>query len=198
MLVAGVDSSTQSTKVVLCRAEDGTILEQRSAPHPGGTECDPDAWWAALKQAGDGLLRRAAAIGVAGQQHGMIVLDPAGQVIRPALLWNDLRSSGAAADLINEYGGPQWWATHTGSVPTASFTVTKLRWLADHEPANAARAESVLLPHDWLTWKLMTSGGHGDSRGPHGPGSRRDGTIEPVTDRGDASGTGYFATAKGT
>ena len=184
MLVAGVDSSTQSTKVVLCRADDGSVLDERSAPHPAGTECDPTAWWAALRQAGGDLLHRAAAIGVAGQQHGMIVLDHAGQVIRPALLWNDLRSAGAAADLISEQGGPAWWATHTGSVPTASFTVTKLRWLADHEPANAKRAETVLLPHDWLTWRLLR------------PGAGR--AREPVTDRGDASGTGYFSTAAGS
>ncbi len=186
MLVAGVDSSTQSTKVVLCRAEDGAILEQRSAPHPGGTECDPAAWWTALQEAGEGLLSQAAAVGVAGQQHGMIVLDQAGRVIRPALLWNDLRSAGAAADLISEQGGSTWWAAHTGSVPTASFTVTKLRWLADHEPANAKRAETVLLPHDWLTWRLR-SGGGGSGRG----------AGEAVTDRGDASGTGYFSTATG-
>src|SRR5215475_4599088 len=186
MLVAGVDSSTQSTKIVLCRAEDGKILEQRSAPHPAGTEVDPAAWWTAVQQAGDGLLNQAAAIGVAGQQHGMVVLDRAWQVIRPALLWNDLRSAGAASDLISEHGGPSWWATHTGSVPTASFTVTKLRWLADHEPANAKRAETVLLPHDWLTWRLRSgvAGGGG-------------GSGEAVTDRGDASGTGYFSTAGG-
>jgi xylulokinase len=187
MLVAGVDSSTQSSKVVLCRAEDGTIVDQRSAPHPGATECDPAAWWTALHQAGGGLLSQAAAVGVAGQQHGMIVLDRFGQVIRPALLWNDLRSAGAAADLISEHGGPQWWATRTGSVPTASFTVTKLRWLADHEPANAKRAETVLLPHDWLTWKLRSGDG--------GDGGR---AGDAVTDRGDASGTGYFSTATGT
>ena len=154
MLVAGVDSSTQSTKVVLCDADDGTIVEQRSAPHPPGTEVDPAAWWTALQQAGEGLLERAAAVGVAGQQHGMVVLDHAGQVIRPALLWNDLRSADAATQLIGEMGGREWWARRTGSVPTASFTVTKLRWLADHEPENATRAETVMLPHDWLTWKL--------------------------------------------
>jgi xylulokinase len=179
MLVAGVDSSTQSTKVLLCDADDGTVLGRGSAPHPGGTECDPAAWWAALRQAGDGLLERAAAVGVAGQQHGMIVLDDDGEVIRPALLWNDLRSAAAAAELVRERGGPQWWAEHTGSVPTASFTVTKLRWLAEHEPASAALAAAVLLPHDWLTWRLC--GG--------GPG---------VTDRGDASGTGYFSPAAGS
>src|SRR5215831_8809086 len=139
MLVAGVDSSTQSTKVMLCRADDGTIVGQASAPHPDGTECDPELWWQALAKAGDGLLGRADAIGVAAQQHGMVVVDEAGQVIRPALLWNDVRSAPQARALISELGGPQEWASQTGSVPTASFTVTKLRWLAEHEPDNAAR-----------------------------------------------------------
>jgi xylulokinase len=181
-LVAGVDSSTQSCKVVLCRAEDGAVIARGSAAHPPGTEVDPAAWWAALCQAGDGLLERAHAVGIAGQQHGMVVLDSDGEVVRPALLWNDLRSAQAAAELVAEYGGPQWWAAHVGSVPTASFTVTKLRWLARHEPASAARAASVLLPHDWLTWQLCG-----------GPGT----SAALVTDRGDASGTGYFSPATG-
>jgi len=201
MLVAGVDSSTQSTKVVLCRAEDGQVAGRGSAPHPAGTECDPQAWWTALQQAGDGLLTRAAAVGVAGQQHGMIVLDDAGQVIRPALLWNDLRSAGAAAALVREHGGPAWWADRTGSVPTGSFTVTKLRWLADHEPVSAARAAAVLLPHDWLTSRLASdgderaSGAADPGSGPGGwPGAGR---ATAVTDRGDASGTGYFSPSAG-
>ena len=177
MLVAGVDSSTQSTKILLCRAEDGEVVARGSAPHPGGTECDPAAWWSALQQAGRGLLDRADAVAVAGQQHGMVAADETGQVIRPALLWNDLRSAAAAATLIAERGGPAWWAEHTGSVPNGSFTVTKLRWLADHEPDHAARTRLVLLPHDWLTWRL--------------------GATEPVTDAGDASGTGYFSPAGG-
>jgi xylulokinase len=112
----------------------------------------------------------------------MIVLDEKGGVIRPALLWNDIRSSPQAAALAAELGGPAAWAERTGSVPTMSFTVAKLRWLAEHEPENVARAERVLLPHDWLTWRL---GG--------GPGS---GTL-PTTDRGDASGTGYFSPTRG-
>jgi xylulokinase len=183
MLVAGVDSSTQSTKVLLCRAEDGTVVGQSSAPHPDGTECDPELWWQALGEAGRGLLDRADAIGVAAQQHGMVVLDEGGQVIRPALLWNDMRSAPQAAALIAELGGPAEWARRTGSVPTASFTVTKLRWLAEHEPAAAERTAHVLLPHDWLTWRL---GGRAGSRG---------GVVEAATDRGDASGTGYFSPA---
>ena len=154
MLVAGVDSSTQATKVLLCEAGDGTIAGRGSAPHPGGTECPPEAWWAALQQAGEGLLNRAAAVGVAGQQHGMVVLDDDGAVIRPALLWNDLRSAAAASALVAEHGGPRWWAEHTGNVPNASFTVAKLRWLAEHEPDNAARTATVMLPHDWLTLRL--------------------------------------------
>jgi xylulokinase len=181
-LVAGIDSSTQSTKIVLCDADDGTVVGRGSAPHPAGTEADPEAWWAALQQAGDGLLERAAAVGVAGQQHGMVALDEDGEVIRPALLWNDLRSARAAAELVAEFGGPQWWAKQTGSVPTASFTVTKLRWLAEHEAANATRVSAVLLPHDWLTWRLL--GGTGRE-------------APMVTDRGDASGTGYFSPASG-
>ena len=179
MLVAGVDSSTQSTKVLLCEAADGTIVARGSAPHPGGTEADPLAWRYALQQAGEELLPRAAAIGIAGQQHGMVVLDENGEVIRPALLWNDLRSAGAAKALVAERG-QRWWAERTGSVPNASFTVTKLRWLAEHEPDKAARVYRVMLPHDFLTWLLLAGA----------PLAK-----EPVTDRGDASGTGYFSPA---
>src|SRR6266568_243751 len=179
MLVAGVDSSTQSTKVLLCQADDGVVVGQATAPHPDGTECDPELWWQALAQAGDGLLGRAGAIGVAAQQHGMVVVDDAGQVVRPALLWNDVRSAPQAAALIAEMGGAGAWARLTGSVPTASFTVTKLRWLAENEPDAAARTAHVMLPHDWLTWRL---------------GDR---AHEPATDRGDASGTGYFSPATG-
>jgi xylulokinase len=198
MLVAGVDSSTQSTKVLLCQASDGAIVGRGSAPHPGGTECDPAAWWSALMQAGEGLLGQAAAIAVAGQQHGMIALDEDGEVIRPALLWNDMRSAAAAAALIRERGGPLWWATQTGSVPNASFTVTKLRWLAEDEPQHAARTSAVMLPHDWLTWRLR--GGMGRREAAAGQAVARAGPereIDLVTDRGDASGTGYFAPAAG-
>ncbi|MDR0344006.1 MAG: xylulose kinase, partial [Nocardiopsaceae bacterium] len=182
MLVAGIDSSTQSTKVLLCQAEDGTVVGQGSAPHPDGTEADPAAWLRALDRAGEGLLNRADAVAVAGQQHGMVVLDDIAEVIRPALLWNDLRSAGAAAELVAERG-PRWWAQRTGSVPNASFTVTKLRWLATREPEHAARTAAVMLPHDWLSWRLRA-----------GPALAK----EPVTDRGDASGTGYFSPADGT
>jgi xylulokinase len=179
MLVAGIDSSTQSTKVLLCRAEDGAILGRGSASHPPGTEVDPGYWWGALGEAGRDLLDQAGAIGVAAQQHGMITLDDAGRVVRPALLWNDLRSAPQGIELTGELGGPAEVARRTGSVPTASFTITKLRWMAEHEPDAAKRTSRVLLPHDWLTWRLAGQ------------------PAEPTTDRGDASGTGYFSPAEG-
>jgi xylulokinase len=178
-LVAGVDSSTQSVKVVVVDAAAGTVVREGSAPHPVGTEVHPDAWWDALRAAtADGLLDGVEAVSVAAQQHGLVALDAADEVVRPALLWNDLRSAADAADLVAELGGPAVWAESVGSVPVASFTVTKLRWLRRAEPALADRVRSVLLPHDWLTLRLGSEG--------------------PVTDRGDASGTGYFAPADGT
>ena len=178
-LVAGIDSSTQSCKVVIRDAETGALVQQGRAAHPDGTEVHPDAWWAALQQAIEeaGGLDDVAAASVAGQQHGMVVLDENGEVVRPALLWNDTRSAGAAADLIEELGGEDKWADAVGIVPVASFTLTKLRWLARNEPQNAARVAAVCLPHDWLTWKLSGSTSLHDLR----------------TDRSDASGTLYWS-----
>ncbi|QFY05487.1 xylulokinase [Nonomuraea phyllanthi] len=195
-LVAGVDSSTQSCKVVIRDAETGALVRQGRAPHPDGTEVHPSHWWAALLRAIEeaGGLDGVAAISVAGQQHGMVCLDESGNVVRDALLWNDTRSAQAATDLVAELGGPQTWATAVGSVPVASFTVTKLRWLAEHESANAARTAAVCLPHDWLTWRLRGALASGDftADAPPPPLDRL------TTDRGDASGTGYWSPATGT
>jgi xylulokinase len=182
-LVAGVDCSTQSTKVVVCAADSGAVLRSGSAPHPDTTEVDPAVWWAAFETATGGLLDGVTAIAVGGQQHGLVTLDGAGAVVRPALLWNDTRSAAAAADLVGELGGPAAWAAAVGSVPVASFTVTKLRWLAAHEPDRAARVERVLLPHDWVTAQLAAPGSPAATTG--------------ATDRGDASGTGYWSPATG-
>ena len=183
-LVAGVDSSTQSCKIVIRDAATGAPVRQGRAPHPDGTEIHPDRWWRALGEAigAAGGLDDVAALSVGGQQHGMVVLDADGEVIRPALLWNDTRSAAAARDLIVELGGGDEaagraaWAQAVGSVPVASLTITKLRWLADHEPDSARRVAAVCLPHDWLTWRLSGAA-----------------SLETlVTDRSDASGTGYF------
>ncbi len=182
-LVAGVDTSTQACKVVVRDAASGALVREGRAPHPEGTEVAPAAWAAALEQAvaQAGGLDDVAAVAVGGQQHGMVCLDDEGRVVRDALLWNDTRSAGAAADLTRELGGPQAWADAVGLVPVASFTVTKLRWLAEHEPENAARTAAVCLPHDWLTWVLAGTPG----------------LDALVTDRGDASGTGYWSAATG-
>jgi xylulokinase len=118
-LVAGVDSSTQSCKVVVRDAESGALVRSGSAPHPDGTEVDPAAWWTALRSAIDqaGGIDDVAAVSVAGQQHGMVCLTESGEVVRPALLWNDTRSAQAAADLVDELGGGAAWADAGGVVP---------------------------------------------------------------------------------
>ena len=188
-LVAGVDTSTQGCKVVVRDAAVGALVREGRAPHPPGTEVDPRAWAVALDAAvqAAGGLDDVAAVAVGGQQHGMVCLDEDGEVVRPALLWNDVRSAGAAADLIAELGGgdvaagARAWADAVGVVPVASFTGTKLRWLADAEPAQADRTAAVCLPHDWLTWQLAGAPG----------------LDALTTDRGDASGTAYWSARTG-
>ena len=177
-LVAGVDSSTQSVKVVIRDAHTGRLIREGRASHPDGTEVDPSHWWSALNTAIEsaGGLADVQAISVGGQQHGMVALDSDGQVIRPALLWNDTRSASTANNLNNEIGGSPAMAEAVGSSLVASFTASKVRWLADNEPDNAARVAAVALPHDWLSWKLSGSTDINDL----------------FTDRSDASGTGYF------
>lgn len=179
-LVLGVDSSTQSTKVLLVDADDGTVVAECTAPHPPGTEVDPRAWLEAVDIAAGDLMERADAVAVGGQQHGMVALDREGLPVRDALLWNDTRSAAQADALVGELGGPQACADAIGSVLVASFTATKLRWLRDHEPDRAGRVAEVLLPHDYVSRHLAA---------PDTPA---------FTDRGDASGTGYFATRDGT
>ncbi len=164
-------------------AATGVLLREGRATHPDGTEVHPDAWWAALTEAvgAVGGLDDVSALAVGGQQHGMVCLDEQGEVVRPALLWNDTRSGAAASDLVDELGGGQAWADAVGVVPVASFTVSKLRWFAEHEPDLAARTVAVCLPHDWLTWRLTGASSLDALR----------------TDRSDASGTGYWSAATG-
>ena len=184
-LVAGVDSSTQTCKVMIRDAETGALVRSGVARHSSGTEIDPEVWWQAYQEAVSlaGGLEDVGALAIGGQQHGLVSLDEAGAVIRPALLWNDTRSSGASTELLRELGGGDGkvgalaWAQRVGSVPVASFTITKLRWLARSEPQNAARLAAVALPHDWLSWRAT--------------GSMK--LDDLFTDRSEASGTGYFS-----
>src|SRR5262245_54643148 len=179
-VVLGVDSSTQATKVEVRDSDDGRLVASGRAAHPRTkppqSGQDPNAWWDALARAiAQTGVRDVAAISVAGQQHGMVVLDDDGNVLRPAKLWNDTESAPEAATMVEQLGAEQWAKT-CGSVPVASFTITKLAWLAHHEPGTFAGIATVLLPHDYLTYRL---------------------TGRFVTDRGDASGTGYWSPADG-
>ena len=180
--VAGVDSSTGSTKVEVRDADTGALVAGGSAPHPVTTpprsEQDPAAWWRAFEAAWAAAgSPTVAAVSVAGQQHGMVALDAARTVVRPAKLWNDTESAPDAGWLLKQLpGGAAAWAAACGSVPVAAFTVTKLSWLHRSEPEHWAQLAHVLLPHDWLTYRL---------------------TGNLVTDRGDASGTGYWSPASG-
>ncbi|MFR9797855.1 xylulokinase [Streptomyces sp. MS06] len=178
-LVVGVDTSTQSTKALVVDVATGQVVAGGQAPHTvssgAGRESDPRQWWEALcealRQCGDAA-HEAAAVSIGGQQHGLVTLDERGEPVRPALLWNDVRSAPQARRLTEELGGPGAWAERTGSVPAASFTVTKWAWLAEHEPEAARATKAVRLPHDYLTERLTGQG---------------------TTDRGDASGTGWWA-----
>ena len=177
-IVAGVDSSTQSVKVVLREADSGELIAATSRPHPDGTEVDPSEWKRALESALDEVSKyKIDAISIGGQQHGMVALDAQGNVIRDALLWNDTRSDQAALDLNREIPDIH---KRTGSQLVASFTASKVRWLADHEKVNADQVAAIALPHDWLSWHLSGAS-----------------NLEILfTDRSDASGTGYFDSVK--
>lgn len=184
--VIGVDSSTQSCKVIVVDVASGDILSEATTPHPEGTEIDPELWWVALQQSLEQVdASDVEAISIGAQQHGLVALDASGEVLRPALLWNDTRSAPQAESIVAKFGSANV-AKRTGSVPVASFTSTKLAWMRQHEPELAARVAAVALPHDWLTWRLRGYGPLGGSRlGPQ--------LDELVTDRSDASGTGYFS-----
>ncbi|MDQ6739954.1 MAG: xylulokinase [Actinomycetota bacterium] len=174
--VVGVDSSTQSCKVLAVDAGTGRIVASGTAAHPDGTAVDPHLWTSALRQAWHsagipGLGGDVTGVSVAAQQHGMVALDAENEPVFDALLWNDIRSAGDARTMRAELGA-EAWVDAVNVVPVASFTLTKLAWLARNEPAAAARLARVVLPHDWLNYQL---------------------SGRFTTDRSDASGTGYFS-----
>ncbi|WP_072690296.1 xylulokinase [Rhodococcus marinonascens] len=178
-VVVGIDSSTQSCKAEIRAADTGALLASGSAPHtpafPPCSEQDPRSWWDALVTAVRTALPRAGpvrvrALSVAAQCHGLVLLGADGRPLRPAKLWNDTTGAPQLAHLIDRLGGPQW-VRRIGTLPTAAFTIAKLAWVAEHEPSVLDRTRHILLPHDYLTYRL---------------------TGRAVTDRSDASGTGYF------
>lgn len=177
-LVAGIDSSTQQTKLVVVDVRTGELVRSSALPHPDGTELDPDHWWSALQGVGGTAPAGAEALSIAAQQHTTIFVDSDGTPLRPALLWNDLRAGEAARELREELGESSWLDI-VGFLPDATHPVSKLRWLANSEPDLAARVDTVMLPHDWLTWRVLGK------------------TRHPTTDRSDASATGYWSPASG-
>lgn len=182
-IVAGLDSSSAFTRIVVCDTDTGAVLRQGYAPHPvdpKATEVDPQAWLLSLGEAAaGGLLEGVQAIGVAAQQHALIALDGQGALVRAALTGNDKRAQAGAADLTDALGGREAWAKAVGCVPQAAQAVAKLRWLARTEPESAQRTAAIVQAHDWLVWQLL------------GRPARR------TTDRGAASGTGYWSAATG-
>lgn len=174
-LYLGFDVGTQGTKALVIDTHAGAIVARASSSYglieglaPGHAEQHPDTWWRALRETTAALgercdLRQVAGLAVSGQQHGCVVLDAAGEVIRPAKLWCDTSTALEARELSNALGR---------EIP-AGFTASKLVWLKRHEPLHWARVELVLLPHDWVNYKLTGLA-----------------TMEP----GDASGTGWFET----
>ena len=204
VLVAGVDTSTQSTKVRITDAATGEQVRFGQAKHPDGTSVNPEFWWEAFTKAAEqaGGLDDVAALAVGGQQHGMVILDKQGNVIRDAMLWNDTSSAPQAAALIDKLGaapaegdepddvtarGKQRWVKAVGSSPVASYTLTKVAWVAENEPENAKKIAAVCLPHDWLSWRIAGYGPVAEGEDAH---------LEALfTDRSDASGTIYYDAA---
>lgn len=173
-LVAGVDSSTQQTKLVIVEAETGKFVHSASRPHPEGTELDPEHWWSALRDTSTIHSSITSAVSIAAQQHTTIFLNDTGESVRDAILWNDTRAAESADQLRHELSD-KVWLHGPGLLPDASHPISKLRWLAEHEPDNAARVHTALLPHDWLTWRFLERSG------------------AATTDRSDASATGYWS-----
>lgn len=187
-IVAGLDSSPDFTRIVVCDSDTGAVLRQGYAPHPvegaegGGrpSDVDPQAWLLSLGEAaGGGLLEGVQAIGVSAQQNALVPLDVQGNTVRPALVGGDKRAQVAAADLVDALGGREAWAQAVGCVPQAAQPVTKLRWLNKNEPEAALRTTMLMQAHDWLVWQLLGR------------------PVRRTTDRGGASGTGYWSAATG-
>ncbi len=181
-LVAGIDSSTQSCKVIIRDLETGRVVREGRATHPPGTIVDPNKWWDALLEAiaDAGGFEDVSALSVGAQQHGMVLIDKGGKIVRDALLWNDTSSHPQVASLNKELGFDEW-VKRTGLPLTVSFTVTKVRWVRDNEPESVDRTAAVALPHDWLTWRLQGCG-------PDNPNFDM-----LTTDRSDVSGTAYWS-----
>jgi len=181
-LLIGIDSGTQSTKVLVVEAKSGKVLSTAAQAYdlipnlpPGAKEQDPKTWREATAKAIKSALKEAKAsagevkaIGVSGQQHGFVPVDKAGEVIRPAKLWCDTSTAAECEEMTDKLGGLKSAIKEVGNAILPGFTAAKILWLKKHEPKNFARLATVLLPHDYLNFWL---------------------TGNRVMEYGDASGT---------
>ena len=188
-LLLGIDSGTQSTKVLVVDARDGKVLAAAAQEYdlipnlpPGAKEQHPHTWREATASAIRRALRQAKAIaaevkaiGVSGQQHGFVPLDGKGEVIRPAKLWCDTSTAGECEEIMSRLGGLKKTIKALGNAVLPGFTASKILWLKKNEPKNYARLATVLLPHDYLNFWL---------------------TGEKVMEYGDASGTALLDVSK--
>lgn len=188
-LLLGIDSGTQSTKVLVVDAKNGKVLAAASQAYdlipnlpPGAKEQHPHTWRdataSAIRQALRGAKASAAevkAIGVSGQQHGFVPLDKTGEVIRPAKLWCDTSTAAECEEITEKLGGPKKTLRTLGNAVLPGFTASKILWLKKHEPKNYARLATVLLPHDYLNFWL---------------------TGQKTMEYGDASGTALLDVRK--
>ena len=189
-LLIGIDSGTQSTKVLVVDAQHGKVLASAAQAYdlipnlpPGAKEQHPHTWRdAAGERDAAGVARRRArpatevkAIGVSGQQHGFVPLDAKGEVIRPAKLWCDTSTMAECEEITEKLGGFKKTIKALGNAVLPGFTAPKILWLKNHEPKNYQRLATVLLPHDYLNFWL---------------------TGEKVMEYGDASGTALLDVRK--
>jgi xylulokinase len=189
MYAVGIDSGTQGTKALVVDFETGRVLGRGYGPHamieglgPGASEQDPASWAVAMEAALAAALKQAridpkkvVSLGVSGQQHGFVALDGRGRPIRPAKLWNDTSTIGEARDLVAALGGPNQMIARLGIGLAVGFTASKILWLKRHEPRNFAKLATVLLPHNYLNYRL---------------------TGRAHMEYGDASGTGLMDVRK--
>jgi xylulokinase len=175
--VLGIDIGTTGAKGIAL-SEDGRVLASAtesyplSTPQAGWSEQDPEFWWTAAQRLLDVLPE--GPIGLSGQMHGLVVLDEHGEVLRPAILWNDQRTAAECAE-IERRVGLERLISLTGNRALTGFTAPKLLWLRTHEPEKYARIRHVLLPKDYVRYRL---------------------TGELTIDAADASGTLLFDVAR--
>ena len=163
MYTIGIDLGTSTMKLLLVE-ETGEILNSAVEeypllfPHPGWSEQEPKEWWGALLSGVTDLLtgfdaKKVAGIGVGGQMHGLVTLDKQDNVIRPAILWNDGRTA-EETEWLNTEIGKERLSAYTGNIAFAGFTAPKILWMQKHEPEHFAKIDKIMLPKDYLNYRL--------------------------------------------